>query len=98
MFGTSFPSSFEDELKNLIIEYRKKSHLSQSDLAIFAGVSRTAVQRLEQGNLSIQMDNLLKILKVLNIQLYLQGPLNDKPASSFSLTSLGIITKIGEDK
>ncbi len=97
MFETLFHRSFEEELKNLIIEHRKKSHLSQSDLAIFAGVSRTAVQRLEQGNLTIQLDTLLKILKILNIQLYLQGPLNDKPTSSFSLAALGLITKTGED-
>jgi transcriptional regulator with XRE-family HTH domain len=97
MFGL-FPSSFEEELKNLIIEHRKKSNLSQSDLAIFSGVSRTAIQRLEQGNLTIQMDTLLKILKILNIQLYLKGPLSDQQASSFSLSSLTIITKIGEDK
>lgn len=98
MFGNLFPPSFEEELKNLIIEHRKKSHLSQNDLALFAGVSRTAIQRLEQGNMTIQMDTLLKILTVLNIQILLQGPLGSQPISSFSVSLLSTIIKPEDDK
>lgn len=64
-----------DYLAKLIIWHRKKSKITQSDLALAANVSRTAVQRLEKGHLSIQLDTLLKIFQVLNIKLMLDGPL-----------------------
>lgn len=70
MFGLSF----EDQLKIVVVECRKRSGLSQNDLATLAGVGRTAVQRLESGNMTIQMDTLLKILKVLNINLHFETP------------------------
>lgn len=93
----SLKPSFEEELKNLVIAHRKKSNLSQSDLAIFAGVSRTAIQRLEQGNTAIQMDTLLKILVVLNIRLHLQGPIGDQTASSFSISIESLVLQSFEN-
>jgi HTH-type transcriptional regulator/antitoxin HipB len=62
-------------LANLVIWHRKKSKITQNDLALAANVSRTAVQSVEKGNLSIQLDTLLKILQVLNINLKFDGPL-----------------------
>lgn len=62
-------------LAKLVIWHRKKSKITQNDLALVANVSRTAVQRLEKGQLSIQLDTLLKILQVLNINMVLDGPL-----------------------
>lgn len=64
-----------DYFAKLVIWHRKKSKMTQHDLALAANVSRTAVQRLEKGHLSIQLDTLLKILQVLNIQLALDSPL-----------------------
>ncbi len=93
-----FAPSFEEELKKLVIAHRKKSNLSQSDLAVFAGVSRTAIQRLEQGNTTIQMDTLLKILMVLNIRLYLQGPIGDQTVSSFSISVESLLLQKIEDE
>lgn len=59
----------------LVVWHRKKSKITQNDLALAANVSRTAVQSLEKGRLSIQLDTLLKILNVLNIHLKFDGPL-----------------------
>ena len=64
-----------DYLANMAIWHRKKSKMSQQDLALAANVSRTAVQRLENGQLTIQLDTLLKIFNVLNIQITFEGPL-----------------------
>jgi HTH-type transcriptional regulator/antitoxin HipB len=62
-------------LAKLVVWHRKKSKITQNDLALAANVSRTAVQSLEKGRLSIQLDTLLKILNVLNIHLKFDGPL-----------------------
>ncbi len=55
--------------------HRKKAGLSQERLAFLAGVGKTMIFDIEKGKLSIRLDSLLKILKVLNIQLDFQGPL-----------------------
>ncbi len=54
--------------------HRKAAQLTQQELAILAGVGKTAVFDIEHGKPSVQLDTLLKILKVLNINLRLQGP------------------------
>lgn len=50
---------------------RKKAGISQEDLAQMAGISRTAVQGIESGKESLQLDTLLKVCHVLNIRLSL---------------------------
>lgn len=55
--------------------FRKKSGLTQQELARIAGVGKTVVFDIEKGKLSVQLDTLLKILAVLNVQLKLEGPL-----------------------
>jgi len=54
--------------------HRKKSGLSQKALAELAGVGKNVVFDIEKGKTSFQMDSLLKIIHVLNIQLYANGP------------------------
>lgn len=56
-------------LEKYIPFLRKKAGLSQEDLAQMAGISRTAVQGIEGGKESIQIDTLLKVCHVLNIRL-----------------------------
>ncbi len=53
---------------------RKKSGLSQSELARMAGVGKTVVFDIEKGKQSIRMDSLMKILEILNIRLSLKTP------------------------
>lgn len=66
---------FLERLPTIVRAHRKKSALSQNELALLAGVGKTAVFDIEQGKPSVQLNTLLRILDVLNIQLVLQSPL-----------------------
>jgi len=57
--------------------YRKKSGLTQVQLAKLAGVGETVVFDLEHGKQTVQLDTLLKVLSVLNIEILLKGPLEE---------------------
>lgn len=59
-------------ISQLLQGLRKKSGLTQQELAKLAGVGKTLVFDLEHGKASVQLDTLLKILKVLNIKLTLE--------------------------
>ena len=54
---------------------RKKSNLSQQQLAQLAGVGKTVIYDIEKGKTSVQLDTLLKVLDVLNIKLELNLPI-----------------------
>lgn len=54
---------------------RKQAGLSQEDLAQMAGLSRTAIQGIESGKESLQLDTLIKVCHVLNIRLSFHHPL-----------------------
>jgi len=64
-----------EELASLITWHRKRAGLSQSDLALHAGVSRYVVQDLEAGNGRTTWGKLNAVLSVLNIDLRPDGPL-----------------------
>ena len=66
---------FEKEIPELVTRHRKKSGLSQEQLAKLAGVGKTAVFDVEHGKMTIQMDTLLRILDALNIEAQLSSPL-----------------------
>lgn len=66
---------FVDYLARCIYYHRKKSGLTQMELAQFAGVGRTVIYDIEHGKASVQLDTLLKILKILNITIHLESPL-----------------------
>lgn len=59
----------------MLIWHRKRSKINQQMLADLAGVSRTAIQRIESGKTPIQIDTLSKILNVLNIEASYSSPL-----------------------
>ena len=63
-----------DEIANIVVYYRKKSGLSQHELAKLAGVGKTAVFDIEKGKKTIQLNTLMSVLDVLNIQLTLELP------------------------
>lgn len=65
------------KMADLLRRLRKKSGLSRKELADLAGVGKTTVFDLEGGKLSVRFDNILKVLRVLNVQLILQSPLGD---------------------
>lgn len=64
-----------ESLGKMLRFHRKKSGLSQAELALLAGVGKTVVFDIEKGKISIQLDTLVKILKVLNIKIELLSPL-----------------------
>jgi HTH-type transcriptional regulator / antitoxin HipB len=61
-------------LNDIVKAHRRLSGLSQANLAKMAGVGKTVVFDLEHGKASIQLDTLLKILRVLNISIRLESP------------------------
>lgn len=63
------------ELSEMIIWHRKRSKITQQALADLAGISRTAVQRLENGTAPVQVDTLWKVLEILNIKISYSSPI-----------------------
>lgn len=61
-------------LAHLIREHRRARRLSQSELALAAGVGKTVVFDIEHGKPTVQMDTVLKILRVLDIRLAFEVP------------------------
>lgn len=55
--------------------HRKKSKLTQRQLADLAGVGKTVVFDIEKGKETVQLNSLLKVLSVLNIKLEMKSPL-----------------------
>lgn len=67
----------EKQLANIIRYHRKRSGLTQLELAEMSGVGKNMIYELENGKQSVQWDNLLRILRVLNIELNFQSPLRE---------------------
>ncbi len=63
------------KLESFVLHLRKKTGLTQQELAQLAGVGKTVIFDLEHGKQSIQLDTLLKIFKALNVKLNLKHPL-----------------------
>lgn len=62
-------------LGKIILYHRKASGLSREKCAQLAGVGKTAVYDIENGKETVQLDTLLKILKVMNIEMRLDSPI-----------------------
>jgi y4mF family transcriptional regulator len=63
------------QIGKIIIFHRKKSKLTQKQLADLAGVGKTVVFDIEKGKETIQFNSLLRVLSVLNIKLEMKSPL-----------------------
>ncbi|MBA4117806.1 MAG: transcriptional regulator [Candidatus Puniceispirillum sp.] len=71
-----------DALKETLRLLRKKAGLSQSELAELAGLSRTAIQALEDGKQTCKLITLFKVMQVLNLKLFADHALlKDEPRS-----------------
>lgn len=64
----------KNTLAEMVRTHRKKSKLSQAELAKIAGVGKTVVFDVEHGKKTVRLDTLLKILAVLNIGIEFSGP------------------------
>jgi y4mF family transcriptional regulator len=64
-----------NQIGKIIIFHRKKSKLTQKQLADLAGVGKTVVFDIEKGKETVQLNSLLKVLSVLNIKLEMKSSL-----------------------
>ncbi len=62
----------------LIRCHRKKSGLTQKELANLAGVGKTVVFDIEHGKETVQFDSFRKVCTVLNISIELESPIMDQ--------------------
>jgi len=63
------------QIGKVINLHRKKSKLTQRQLADLAGVGKTVVFDIEKGKETVQINSILKVLSVLNIKLEMKSPL-----------------------
>lgn len=63
------------EISAIIRYHRKKSGLSQEELAKIAGVGKTVVFDIEKGKQTVRLDTLSRILRVLNISMKFESPI-----------------------
>lgn len=59
----------------LIRCHRKKSNLTQHQLADLAGVGKTAVFDIEHGKETVQFNTFKKVCETLNLSIHLHGPI-----------------------
>lgn len=67
----------DNDLAALIRRHRKRSGLSQQELAELAGVGKNLIYDLESGKDTVRWANLGKVLAVLNIQVEFHSPLRE---------------------
>ena len=70
-----FASTSSEHLSEALRFHRKRTSLTQAELAKLAGVGKTVIFDLESGKRSVQMDTLIKVLNVLNIEMRFFSPL-----------------------
>ncbi len=67
--------SWVKTIAELVETHRKKSGLSQKELAQLAGVGKTAVFDIEHAKATVQLATLMKVFDALNIQISFSSPL-----------------------
>lgn len=58
--------------------HRKKSGLTQKELADLAGVGKTVIFDIEHGKETVQFNSLLNVCNILNLTITLDSPLIDQ--------------------
>ncbi|MDZ7716968.1 MAG: type II toxin-antitoxin system Y4mF family antitoxin [Balneolaceae bacterium] len=66
------------QLGALIHCHRRKSGLTQKELADLAGVGKTVVFDIEHGKETVQFNTLQKVCRVLNITITLESPIMEQ--------------------
>ncbi len=65
----------KNQISQLVKFHRKKSGLTQKELADLAGVGKTVIFDIEKGKETIQFATLQKVLNILNISIEFKSPL-----------------------
>ncbi|MEM7184974.1 MAG: helix-turn-helix domain-containing protein [Spirochaetota bacterium] len=63
------------EIGKIVWFHRKKSGMTQKQLADLAGVGKTVVFDVEKGKETVRLDTLQRLLTTLNIKMHLTSPL-----------------------
>ena len=69
---------------NAVRYHRRRGGLSQRSLADLAGVGKTSVFDIEKGKPTVRLATLMAVLRVLNIDLVLDGPLMNECATALT--------------
>lgn len=64
-----------NKISQIVKFHRKKSGLTQKELADLAGVGKTVIFDIEKGKDTVQFSTLQKVLSVLNISIEFKSPL-----------------------
>jgi len=76
-----------DNLNTIILRYRIASGLSQEELAVEIGMSRSSYNRIESGQWKLSLDELVRLVKVLEIPKFrLLRVLKVKPNSDLDIS------------
>lgn len=63
------------DLGLMVKEHRKKAGLTQLELANLAGVGKTTVFDIEKNKETVRWNNLMAVLRVLNIKVEFKSPM-----------------------
>ncbi len=70
--------NMSSQISDIVKYHRKKSRLTQKELADLAGVGKTVVFDIENGKETIRLSTLKRVLDTLNITLNFQSPLMEE--------------------
>lgn len=65
-------------LGSVFLGLRKTSGLTRNELATLAGVGKTTIFDIENDKRTVQLANVLKVAKVLNLSIVLRSPLDEE--------------------
>ena len=89
------------EIANRLLEYRKKSGLSQEELAEKLDISRQSVSKWERAEASPDTDNLIELAKIYGVTmddlLNVDKPINFKEEPVEHVASKGYVIEINKD-
>jgi len=69
--------TLEQDISSIVRFHRKKSGLSQAELAKTAGVGKTVIFDIENGKKTVRLSTLRLVFDALNIRVTLSSPLMD---------------------
>jgi HTH-type transcriptional regulator / antitoxin HipB len=69
-------------LASIVRFHRKEAGLSRNQLALLAGVGKTAIYDLEHGKQTLRWNTVMAILHALNLRIQFEGPLMQRYAAS----------------